>query len=266
MENETLKLEGWKHKYMKDIDFFQCPYCGFDSESIHPNEEGTRRCPKCNTRYHYKEMKLVTKKKPVVTCKICGQEVSLTPENIDFIGGFSYVCPSCGNHVAIEFKNHILQPSTVMSIGWNKKIIERSKKLNKELLFALCETEKDFLILKIMQLMAKKEQTGFFYVRKEEQRAGIVFDPEQGKYMGFIVGTEKEKAILRQIYITKEERFKGHGTKLLRFWVKNFADKINDKFGVESPNGPSQKILVKLGYAKIEGEYIKGVKCSFVRE
>ncbi|MFQ6071332.1 MAG: GNAT family N-acetyltransferase [Methanosarcinales archaeon] len=112
--------------------------------------------------------------------------------------------------------------------------------------------------------MAKKEDTGFLYIREKEQKAGLVFDIKKQKHIGFIGWTEGENAILRQIFIVKDERLKGYGTKLLKFWVENFAIKINNKFGVESPNEKSQKLLVKLGYAKIEGEYIKGIKCFFV--
>jgi len=100
-----------------------------------------------------------------------------------------------------------------------------------------------------MQLMAKKEDTGFLYIREKEQRAGLVFDVKKGNYVGFLVWTENKHAILRQIFIIKDERKKV--TSLLEFWIRNFADKINDKFGVESPNEKFQKIL-------------KGIKCFFV--
>jgi hypothetical protein len=112
--------------------------------------------------------------------------------------------------------------------------------------------------------MAKKEDTGFLYIRENEQKAGLVFDDKKEKYVGFISWTENKNPILRQIFIIKDERRKGYATKVLTFWVDNFSDKISDKFGVESPNEKSQNLLVRLRYAKIEGENIKGLKCFFV--
>lgn len=261
---EDLKLEGWEMKKIGKVEFLQCPYCGHCLEGILVNKDGTVECCKCKRKFHVSKLKKSISKKPIAICKVCGTEVSLTPENLDMIGEYSYICPKCGNIVAIKFKNYVIQPPTVMKLDWNKEILKRATQIKDSLFFSLCESKKDFLVLKIMQLMAKKENTGFLYIRKKEQKAGLVFDAKKRKYVGFIVWTENKHAILRQIFIVKDERRKGYATNLLEFWVRNFADKINDKFGVESPNEKFQKILVKLGYARIEGEYIKGVKCFFV--
>jgi predicted acetyltransferase len=264
MNKKSLKLEGWKLKKMGDVGFLQCPYCGYCFEGIGVNKDGTVECYKCKERFPVDELKRVTLKRPVVICKICGAEVSLTQENLDMLGGYSYMCPRCMNHVAIKFKNYVIQPQTVMNLKWNRTIKNRATQIENDLSFATCEDKKDILILKIMQLMAKKEDTGFLYIRENEQKAGLVFDDKKEKYVGFISWTENKNPILRQIFIIKDERRKGYATKVLTFWVDNFSDKISDKFGIESPNEKSQNLLVRLRYAKIEGENIKGLKCFFV--
>lgn len=264
MNKKKLKLEGWKSKNIGNVGFFQCPYCGHCVEGIYIKENNMVKCYKCKKRFHKDKFKIVTLKKPVVICKVCGTEVSLTPGNVDISGGYSYLCPKCMNHVAIKFKNYVLQPQTVMTLKWNKDIVNRSLQLENNLFFATCKDKKDFLVLRIMQLMAKKERTFFLYIREKEQKAGLVFDIKKQKYIGFAVWTEGKNAILRQIFVVKDKRLKGYGTKLLKFWVENFAEKINDRFGLESPTGETLKILVKLGYGKNEGEHIKGIKCFFI--
>ncbi len=233
-------------KKVGDVSFLQCPYCKYCFEGISINKDNTVKCYKCKRRFNKNKLKMVTLKKPVVICNICETEVSLTPENLGMIGGYSYICPKCMNHVAIKFKNYILQPQTVMKLEWNKNIKKRKKKIENNLFFGLCKDKKDFLVLKIMQLMAKEEDTGFLYIGEKEQKAGLVFDVEKEKYIGFLCWTENKHAILRQIFVMKDERKKGYGTKLLKFWVENFADKISNKFGVESPNEKSKKNSYKI--------------------
>jgi len=263
--NERLsKLAGWKVKKMGDVDFVQCPYCGHCSESFFLDKDSMAKCYKCKKGFHGDKLRTAILKKPVAICKICETEVSLTPENLEISGGYSYICPKCMNVVAFKFKNYLLQPQTVMKLKWNKSIKNRCVQIVDDLFFADCKDKKDLLILKVMQLMAKEENTGFLYFREEEHKAALVFSVEKEKYIGFIVWTENKNAILRQLFIIDDERRKGHGTKILKFWVENFANKINDKFGIESPNNKLNKLLVKLEYAKFDGEYIKGIKCFFV--
>ncbi|NOR85257.1 GNAT family N-acetyltransferase, partial [archaeon] len=168
----------------------------------------------------------------------------------------------------IKFRNRILKPQTVINLNWNNDIKKRAILIEKNLFFSECTSKKDFLILKILQLMGKDEES-FLYIQPKTQKAGLLFDIQKNIYLGFIVWTDKslknkKYAILRQIFITNEERRKGYGTKLLKFWIKTFADKINERYCIESPNKLSQKMLISLGHAKIEGQYIKAGKCFFI--
>ena len=57
--------------------------------------------------------------------------------------------------------------------------------------------------------------------------------------------------ILRLLYITKEERRKGYASKLVKFWVENYAMKTHNRFGVEAMIGsPIVELLIKLGYVE----------------
>ena len=258
----NLKLEGWKAKKKNGVNFLRCPYCGHHFEGISVDRDGMVECYKCRRKFPENKLKQITLERLVAICKVCGTEVPLTPQNLNMIG--CCTCPICGNVVAVKFKNHVLRPKTVLKLDWNREIEKRAIKLDGRIFFAICENKKDFLVLKIMQFMARKEGHSFLYIREDEQKAGLIFDIQRKKYIGYIVWTENRYAIARQIFIVKDERSKGYGSMLMKFWVDNFANKVGDKFGVESPNKFGQKILVKLGYAQIEGGSLKGIKCFFV--
>lgn len=258
MDEAPVKFEGWKSRRMGDVFHFKCPYCGGCFESY-----GNNTCPKCRKIIQRSELKEIFLKKTIVTCSACGAETPLTPERLDLVGGYSYLYRACQNNVAIRFKSNILKPQTVVDLKWNKDIKDRALPVANNLFFSACTSEKDYLILKILQRMAKDEES-FFYIRPETQKAGLMFNVEQNRYLGFVVWTEEKHAILRQIFIREDERKRGFGTKLLKFWVETFADKINEKFGVESPKELSRKMLVSLRYAKVEGQGIKWGKCFFV--
>ncbi|MFQ6071331.1 MAG: hypothetical protein ACE5KT_01330 [Methanosarcinales archaeon] len=89
MNEKSLKLEGWKSKNIEDVSFLQCPYCGYYVEGICIDKDNMVECYKCKKKFHKDELKMVTLKKTVVICKVCGTEVSITPENLDIIGGYS---------------------------------------------------------------------------------------------------------------------------------------------------------------------------------
>ena len=258
---QGLRMNGWKKKKMGDVGFLKCPYCEDYRESVSLDSEGYYRCVNCKKRVHKENLISVTLKKPVVECFYCGEDVSLTFSNLDFLGGYDYLCPNCNNMVAVRFNKEILKPKEVLDIGWNKALFNGSVKIEDGLFLKSCNSEKDSLIMKILQLLAKEEDTGFRYIDLEHQKAFLLFNEE--KYLGFIVWTENKHATLRQIYVLSEERKKGYAEKMLKYWVENISDKINKEFVVETPNAKSQSLLIKMGYAKIEGDKVVGVKCGF---
>ncbi|MFW9881812.1 MAG: hypothetical protein ACFFG0_52780, partial [Candidatus Thorarchaeota archaeon] len=181
---EKLKLGGWEKKYMKDLEYFKCPVCGDCIEVIFLDSNGQYECFKCKTKTDKDKMGLAILKKQVVKCKECGEEVSLTSSNLS-IGGYSYLCSKCNNTVAIKYMGQVLTPTTPLKISWNKNLFENASKINDNLFFKLCESKKDLLVLKILQLMGKLEDTGFRYIDLQSQRASLLFNKE--KYLGFIL-------------------------------------------------------------------------------
>src|SRR5207245_7533103 len=103
-------------------------------------------------------------------------------------------------------------------------------------------------------------------VSEDDHKAGLLLIPRKRKYGGFLVWTDdKEHAVLRQIFVVPRERRRGRGRAALRYWVETYANRISHQFGVESPNGNAQSLLISLGYASAEGGQIIGHKCHFVR-
>jgi GNAT superfamily N-acetyltransferase len=193
-------------------------------------------------------------------CLKCKIEVSATPDNLDYATRTLYICPKCFDVLGIKYRKDTVLPKDLMNPGWNRRLKPSAVLISDDIYFSECKNEIDYLVLKLMQLKVKEECDAFNYFRVKEQQAGLLFNDKT--YLGFKVWSVKEKtAIARQIYIVPEERRKGYGLMLMEYWVKNIADKVNEIFEVESPNRKSLGILIKLGYLKAEGEYIKNSKC-----
>lgn len=160
------------------------------------------------------------------------------------------------------------QDESILSPRRAKGTMTRSINLVHNIFWHECIKQKDYLVVKLLQRQAKKEGHPFVCLCEREQRSGLVFFTTSDghiHYMGIVVWTEKESAVLRQVYVSPFFRGSGIGTRMLKFWVEQYADKINSQFGVESPNESSQRVLLKLGYAEIDGEYLVGQKCFFVK-
>ena len=79
----------------------------------------------------------------------------------------------------------------------------------------------------------------------------------------------QHSACIRMLFIKSKHSvmlaFKAiHEAWLLFRWADRFAFPLTSLFGVESPNAHTQRILVRLGYAHIDGENIVGTRCYFV--
>ncbi len=112
--------------------------------------------------------------------------------------------------------------------------------------------------------MAQQEEAPFRSVSEKDHRAALVFRSEQAAYIGFLVWTEGGPLALRQIFVRPEDRRKGYASDALRFWVEHYAEPLGRRFGVESPNDRTLRLLVKLGYARTKGKEVISVKCFFM--
>ena len=83
--------------------------------------------------------------------------------------------------------------------------------------------------------------------------------------MGFLVWTEADYAVLRQIFIVEDERRKSFAQQMVTFWVGHHADRLNERFGIEAPNEKALSLHLKLGQIKAQGDSYVGVRCFRVQ-
>jgi len=257
-------LGGWKLLKTGHINGFECPICSHWDEFL-SYEKRKPKCYRCNNSYTENRIKKNQRKKKIAICKKCESEVPITENSFSFPG---YKCYECNNYVAIKYRNYIIQPKTVFKLVWNKNVNKRRKIINKNLFLIKVKTDKDKIILDLMQSMVNSESnhTYFFhhYTRGKNDKAILLINKE--KYLGYFIWNvskinNEKYAVARQIFLLPEERKKGIGPIFTKFWVKNYADKINKRFGAENPSEKRRRTLHKLGYIKkIKDEY-KASKC-----
>jgi hypothetical protein len=196
-----------------------------------------------------------------VECASCGQEVPLITSTFG-IAGLGFICSDCSNYVAVLYGNRFVNPRLVLDMNWNPSIVDRGQRVfSDQREFVTCKSAKDFLVLSVLQAVVKEEDNRFLFARPKEHCAGLLINPMRRKYLGFLVWTEGEYAVLRQIFIVEDERRKGHAENLVRFWVKEYAERLHDKFGIESPNEQATRLHLKLGHLITKGDSYFGIKC-----
>lgn len=266
---EECIFEGWIRKGKTVVGLYKYPCCGNLSETIGYGNDNLVECYKCKKSSHKDTFTIESKNKSSCTCKRCGTEISITPDN-KMIGSFDgYMCYKCKNVVALRFKRYIIQPQTVLKISWNESTI-RCEKIDKNLSFIRVATDKDFFVLRTLNFIARHENDCFCVIQENDKKACIFIDNIHKKYIGYILWTDDNykngyMSTIRQLFIVKEEQKKGYGTYIVKWWTENISDKINNQFVVESPNSISHKILQNLGYTKLTRKSILGIKCSFTR-
>ena len=249
------KPDGWK-----DLGVYECPICKVQREGINCSENNII-CYDCDNKFEkIEDFKIVKYKVPYIKCK-CKFKIEITPSNKC---KSMYVCfrMGCQKNVAIQYKNCIYNPQTIMKIKWNKSLLKRADKIDK-LYFTICKTEKDFIIADYIQDLAKREDNSFMFMQRDVSKMGLLFDNKE--IIGYIVWSKlaTENLIrLNQMYIVPHKRKQGMATLLMKYWFEENSKKY-DEIAVESPNTISQKILIKLGYVKVEGDQIIGLKCTF---
>jgi hypothetical protein len=262
MDYQAVKVRGWKARKLTATQFYRCPGCGSCQEMLFIGEDGTCECSRCEKKFPRQEFKGTRRRRTVVVCAGCSREVELVSSNLG-IAGLGFICSGCSNYVAVLYGNRFANPTSVLDVGWNPTVFARGKCVSPESLFFVhCRTEKDFLVLKVLQAIVKGEDSRFLFVRQEEQhKAALLFDRRKRKYVGFLVWTEDKFAALRQIFVVEDERRQGHAEKMLTFWIENYADRLHKQFGIESPNESALNLHLKLGHLRVEGDSYLGIKC-----
>ncbi len=206
---------------------------------------------------------IVKKKRVIAQCARCGDEVPFVSSTAGIVGP---LCSNleCSNYVAVAYGNTYVEPKVVLDPSWNRGLRGRTKRVAAGVLLARCRSKRDYVVLSVLQVLAKQDDSRFKFADLREHRAALCLDAKHRKYLGFLVWTENKTAVLRQLFVIRSERRKGHASKMVTFWIERYAKKVGDQFGIEGPNEAALKLHVKLGHIRIQGSDAIGINCHFV--
>jgi len=115
----------------------------------------------------------------------------------------------CSNYVAVAYANTFVEPKVVLDPRWNSGLRGRAERFGAGLLVVRCRSKRDYLVLRVLQVLAKQDDPRFKFADPDEHWAALCLDAKRRKYLGFLVWTEDETAVLRQIFVVKSGRRKG---------------------------------------------------------
>ena len=241
MPIQMLRVEGSKSRHVARIRFFRCPGCGDCQDLLFPNANGMVQCFACNELRPQSEFEVVQKRRIVARCAHCGDDVPFAPSTSGLIGP---LCSNfeCSNYLAVAYGNTFLEPRLVLSPTWNLGLGDRAQSMSGDFLLARCLSKRDHTVLKVLQVLAMQDDHRFKFGDPEEYCSALCIDTKRQKYIGFLIWTENKTAILRQLFVVKDERRKGRASTMVRFWVERYAKPMGDKFGIEGPNEAALKL------------------------
>src|SRR5579862_2130705 len=241
-----MKLLGWQSIRRGRVEFLRCPGCGklwdllFTTDNLY-------QCYRCNGKFPLEEFKPEKLLRRIAVCGGCGQDVELVPRNAGWLG---YSCSNCQNYVALRFGRGLGQPSTVLNPKWLEIPTDRLLVISPSVLALECHSKRQFLALHAIQVTAKEEEGSFLSARFGENQALLLVKPDLSEFLGYLLWSITAHAVLNQLYVVPDERKKGYASLAVRYWVEQYADRVNDVFHVESPNRKTVGLLLKLGYGE----------------
>lgn len=260
-------LLGWRAIKKRTFDFYECPQCHHRQESVSYGEDELASCYGCNEKMPVETFGMAKVKRSAAICAKCGESVPVLNESM--MGPY-YACANCDNLVAVSYGNHcVVSPEQVLRLDWRPEIVARSEALG-IWRWAVCLTKKDHLVARILFWLASEEDGSFIYGLESEHHTMLALNDEG--YLGYLFWTDsrsrssgKREPVLRQVFVRKEFRRQGVGTMMVEMWADRFAFPLAPKFGVESPNAHTKRMLVRLGYAHIDGQKSVGTRCGFIQ-
>jgi GNAT superfamily N-acetyltransferase len=176
-------------------------------------------------------------------------------------GAFCFLCSVCRNVVAVDYRNSFISAADVLRPEWNPALLAHSDPVD-DWRFALCCRRREFLVVRLLHLLALDDEPGFIYGRDEDHNAAVGFDSDG--YFGYLLWTDGDtQPTLRQLFVTRERRRRGLGRRLLQHWAERIGLRASERFVVESPNEKSIGILIQLGYAERTDAGVNGLRCLF---
>lgn len=249
--------------------FFQCPHCGHLDSSLSGRKidnEVKFQCFDCLKYAKREEWKEIEKKVWAYRCETCGRYIENVSTNWNLCGAFrkELLCPVCLHQrnglVAID-GHHISEIRTV-----RPDMLKRSWQITDDIYALNVKTKWDQMALRYMNAMAMREEQSFRVMPRRTLKSYILLSKEG--FIGYLAWTEGKLPTMRQLFVVKEERRKGHATQLVQHFVREQCPKPNDEgilFNIESPNDASIQLFAKLGYIEIKENHFLGLKVRFVR-
>lgn len=250
-------------------DFLQCPNCGWKTPDLYGRDVNGRtvyQCSRCHEKFTQEQIetlwKTVPKKVYAYRCEGCGEYIPNTSENRNMLGVFNeLLCPTCN-----EGKGNILSLKLVAINGHHAS---KLRTMTAESYITPVKTRKHQIILRYLNILAKIEQTSW---RKVPQRGIQAYITTLEGPIGYLAYTKDEGyhglPVIRQLFVVKEERRKGHATRLVKHFLTNQCEKPDKKgcfFLIESPNDASLRLFQKLGYVRIEDKEIRFINCYWIQ-
>lgn len=234
------------------LRYYICPKCHYrytsdTADYQNPKIKTCYECKKSFPPYKYREVRLFRKN---AKCAYCLDPVSFWEDNL---AEPFYICSTCNNIVAINLFGQIINAPKILKPPFFPESPQKVLKLIKGLCLYRIQSPVDKVFFKYFQRLAKKEYPIF---DSTEEEAIILLKSSPFKPIGYLCWTIESKQAnpsvtsCQQIYIIKTERRKGYGTRLFTYWVKEIAQKKQQRIGVYSPNNITIKILRKTGFVK----------------
>jgi hypothetical protein len=253
-------VNGYKNLVNENINLCFCPKCDAELGTGIILVEGKGKCYQCGYSNEPDLFKWKKIEKPHLICNNCK---SHNPLIDDYKTSFPYYqCSNCYNVLAIEYHRKIFQPQMILDFSWNPDLKTREKSVNDQVYYTCIITDKDRLVIKMMQLYAQNEDGEPFKFGSREYNDFLLYFT-MNDYIGFIMWNKIDTAI-NQIFVQKKYRNNGYGTLMFKHWFEKIVKK--KKFVAESPNQLSGHIMEKLGYIRTEGDSWIGLKCTFMRQ
>jgi GNAT superfamily N-acetyltransferase len=259
------RLTGWSGKFRKRVTARRCPGCGNAEVALGVDDEGKCLCPSCRKRFSLASWSVLQHRLQVATCGVCGEAVVLTMGTLDDAGLTICDNPQCRNIIAVRVSSRYLQPQALLSTKWSPALARRAQPLESSR-FRVAEvvTSNERLIPLLLCRVAQGERTGFRCWSELGDDMLLLACSDASRYVGYVFSSfdDDGTAVLRHIFVDAAVRGQGLGTRLLRYWAETYALPRRKPFGVESPNGTTKHMLVKLGYARMDGTTMVGLVCD----
>ena len=243
-------------KYVRTT-FLKCPMCGKQYASLiaSPIQGGAYEwiCNHCQFKTEkFEDFRKVKKRVVALKCLNCDNFIEDTSENWNLFNIFrEVVCPECLLTIAINGE-HLTELEKI-----TQKDLNTSEGVNDNLYLFPVKTQRQKILLRILNIAAKKEDETFKNLPRpisenSDSHQYVLLSAEKLiGYLAFIPNWE-DSPLLNQIYIVPEERRKGYARKLVQYFIeKNCNPSSETLFSVESPNEASHMLLFnKMGLDK----------------